>query len=673
MYSSLTPSKYQRIFAILVVFIFLINLVFAYALLPTQEAKAQIKLGVITSNPLLQSIQSAWKAIDGAWQAADKLLQKVTSASSATSSAIDMWGQAKKILREATRWAITQLLYKLLATVSNDIIKWINGGQQVMFVTNWNQYLEGAALKNGLNPTLDNYLGQGLMCQSYDAAIKQAFSAQPNFAQQISCPVQSSNNQWDTWLQQIQPSGNFYGSYLETLDKTLADEEKARRAAEDEAISGGGFIGAKDCKQWRVENLISGEVTTVNGKSPGDLSGGDLQATCTNNQIITPPSVLQHEISQTTDSGRQLVQQQIAAMTPHLELFGINLAPFMSSLFTSLINKMINMGLGSLTGVSATADDTYYYSQLSNGPDLVNESNWPSDITANSTLEVLPMARQLLMQQRLLKENLENELMPQLTRQRDILAQMKQLQQNILTALVDVAKESPCTLPTWASKQILSSQTTNGATVETIKVTAIGVGDITFTNTIATTDIGESISVQISQVNPEISDPDKDVRETQQLIADVSAAISTTENYIAAAEDYQTVYSANASLTGAGGAAAIPAAENRVETAWNAMIAAAQKTTNSSSANLGSLVDPTQAQNLNLDTQNMNLRVVEQAANLQSELSNPESSIYQQQSALQQKGTEAQAAVTTCQQYLLQLQEERRQRQEQETTNPFGF
>lgn len=670
---SVNNLYYKKSIACLFVLVFLANLVFAYGLLPAKEARAQ--MGAVSTLDFKQlALQQAWKAID-------QVLQKVTSSSSQTSAGIDMWGQAQTILRQTTSWMVTQLLYKLLAMVSNDIIKSINGGQQAQFVTNWRQYLEGAAIDNGRKPIIDQYLGRGLMCQSYDAAIKQAFEAQPNFSQQISCPMQSSNSQWNTWLQQIQPSGNFYGSYLQTLDKTLADEEKARRAAEDEAISGGGYIGAKNCAQWRVEDLTTGSISTVNGKSAGTLSANQ-KATCVSNQIITPPSLSQSLMAQTAGSGPQLLQQQIAAMTPNLSLAGMNMAPFLTSLFSSLVKKLIGNGLSGLTGVGTTAADTYYYSQLGNAPNLFNQQNWPTSDTADQTSEMLPLARQLLTQQRLLKENLENELMPQLTRQRDILAQMKQLQQNILTALVNIAKESLCTLPTWASKQILSSQTTGNTTIETIKVAAIGVGTLTFTNTIITTEIGESISTQISQTNPEITDTDADVVSNQQSIDDANAAIPTTQDYIATAEDYLDVYSQNANgiggtlgdtTTGASADAlqAIAEAEATLETAWNAMVIASQKVSGTSSTGFGSLTDTTKGQNLNMDTENLTLRAVERAANIQSDLNNPESTINQQLADLQQKGTEVQTAINTCQQYLLQLQIQRAK--EGEEQHPLMF
>jgi hypothetical protein len=665
------PFNRQKFFALFVVFIFSANLFFAYALLPAQIAEARGG-AVQTEDDSLIGIQQAWKAID-------QVLQKITSSSSQTSAGVDMWSQSQTILRQATSWMVVQLLYKLLAMVSNDIIKWINGGQQAQFVTNWRQYLEGAAIQNGLNPIVDQYLGRGLMCPSYDAAVKQIFSAPlglPTFGQSIACPTQSSTNEWDNWLNRIQPSGNFYGSYLQTLDRTLMDEEKARRDAEDEALSGNGYIGSKECKQWRIENLKDGSISMINGKSAGTLSA-DQKATCVNNQIITPPSLSQSLTAQTLGSGPQLLQQQIGAMTPFLSLAGINMAPFLTSLFSSLIHKLIGNGLSNLTGVGTTADDTYYYSQLNGAPNLFNLSNWSSGQTAEETTELLPLAIELLKRQRLLKESIENELMPQLTRQRDILAQMKQLQQNILTNSVEIAKNAPCALPTWASKQILNSQTNGDTTIQTIKVTAIGVGNITFTNTIASTTLGQIITVQITEANPEIADPDKDVTSAQQSLADVNAAIPATEAYIAAAEEYLDVYSKYAS--GIGGTVGhtttgsnpealqkIAEAESKMDAAWSAMIIAAQKVTGTSSTGLGSSFEAAEG-NLIEDTTNVIMRIVKQAADIKSSLEDPESSINKQLADLQQKGTEIQTAINTCQQYLLQLQ------QQQQTTNPFRF
>ncbi len=642
----------NRTISFLLIFVFAANLLGTFFFLPRQEAQALDSVIIIKNTDPLEAMYKTY----------DKFVQSGQFAEGTISAGVDVWDKALTIAKGLANLAIQQMLQRILMMITNDIIKWINGGGTPKFVSDWQGFLRDAA--NQAGATFLQTLGLGFLCQPFAAQLRLALMPVP-YQQMARCTLQdmgrnmqnffsnfASGGGWGTWLQVIQPQNNFYGALVLAQDEMNRQKLAAAQAAQNEALSGGGFLGAKKCDQCRVENLISGSAQTFSGidacdaqkKSAG--ASGDATFTCQHEIMQTPPSVVQYEAQKAIDSGRQLIQDQIANLTGNTDIMGIKIAPFISAILGALVNRVITGGLGMLTGVMGSNNSgstNYYYDAAAAGqgnfatPDQNQNAN--SQGTQLSGLEmaqnISATSPNLINAQGLLKDNLQNELLPQQQKNLDVLNSTNNVQTQTLQALKNIVAKN-CSLPSWVSSQILSD---NGTT-QVVKLTADGIGSITVARTLSSSGIGSSSSATVQEILPAIAPQAtamaNDVATTQQMISVLNDSVTVNKNGMAEADTFNNLYE-QASFN--------PTTEINKnldnETAkltdiYNAIITNAQKAADSQETDLSLLLAATNE---------------ESQAGIQDGQTAESSrdSLNSQLSAAQAKQSEAQTALATCQ------------------------
>lgn len=632
-------DDYRTPLAILLLFVFVSNLVFVFVLLPTKEAKAAYPVSIV--GDIFEALKAAWRALMAA-------ASKITAWATSFTAWIKGWEFWRTILGDIVKNLVLAILYKILAMVTNDIIRWINGGEEPRFISNWVGYLRNAAMDAG--GIFVQLLGFGFLCQPFQAQIQVAIrSASMPYQSYARCTLGSMganlgsffNNfagggGWNTWLQVIQPQNNFYGSYLMAQDEYYRRIYEAAEAAKNEGLASGGFVSPKKCEKCHVVNIETSEsmiFETAEGCGQARVDP-NYSFMCLKETIQTPGSIVQGTIQEAVNAPMKLIRETIASITGNLDdAVGLKITPFLQAIFAALINRLIGMGLGALTGIGANYEDDLYYYYLE---DPTIFPPLPHDPVAEIT-EDLPTARLLLDQQKLLLENLQDELLPAVEQKYAILQQIEQVQISALETLVEITKQPNCSLPSWATMQLLSSQTTSTSTIQTYRITATDIGNIVFKKTTVGGSFEfENISYEILATNPQTI-PVEELDETNQWIADVETAISSTQDYIAAAEDYLAIYEQTATSTATSTQEVLTAAEDRVRETHAKMIADAQKAANSSATDLYQLL---------MDTQSMSIQVVILAAEIQNSLS---SNTYQNQlQSMQSKLFETQSILNTC-------------------------
>lgn len=555
----------QKTISSVLLFVLCINMLFMFVLIPTKEARA------IPVEVIKDVITSLWEGIKQVYRTIDTALQDLQGVFSGITAGWAIWDKANSIAEDLITLAIQQLLYRILAMVTNDIIKWINGGGEPRFVQDWGAFLQEAVDQAGGD--FLSRLGAGFLCQPFAFQLRIAL-APVSYYQAARCTLSdmgrnmqnffnnfSAGGGWGTWLSVIQPQNNFYGSYLMAMDEKNREEAMEREKRLNEAMSGSGFIGAKKCVSGGLIDFDSGNmVETCSGataceemKKNMEGVSGRYEFKCTSEQIATPPSVLSNEINQAIDSGRALLQQQIAELTPELDIFGINLAPFFSAILSSVINRVIGEGLGALGGLmspDASASNNYgnyYYNQYMQGQDFLPTDNFQLATQSSPVSQaqaILASSPLLGRAQTLLLENLETQLLSQQQRNLDVLNSIKDIQVQTLNVLKDMVAND-CSLPYWVSSQIISES----GSQQIIKLTASGIGEITIKKTTATTDIGSSISVEVQETKPyaqqQINTLNQEIVATNQWISDTKDAIKSNNDALAKAQEFQDFYQGN--------------------------------------------------------------------------------------------------------------------------------
>lgn len=565
--------QFTKAISLALIFVMLCNICFVFILLPTKEAKA-IPVEVVVDSPMT----TVWEGLKTVYRAVDSVVQKITSVFSGISSAIDTWGKATKIAKDLVSLAIQQLLYRILAMVTNDIIGWINGGGTPRFVQDWEAFLKDAV--NEAGGDFLNTLSGGFLCKPFAFQIKLALMPVPYY-QAARCTLKdiganmqnffsnfSGGGGWGTWLQVAQPQNNFYGSYLMALTEKEKREALEREKREKEAMSGGGYLSAKKCMACAVTNLLSGSTQSFSGASECEAqkqaagSSGEAAFKCTNEQMMAPPSLLQYEVQQAVDSGRKLISDQIAALTPNVSILGVNLAPFFSAIFSALINRVITQGLGALGGLmssDSSPDNNYenvYYNDYISGGNILPEADDITTISIGAAgveqAELIQSSAPYVIDAaKLLKENLEEQVLVQQLKNLDVLKSIKNTQIQTLNLSKDLLINN-CPLPSWIISETISSSSDDNGTTEIIRLSAANIGEITVKKITSASGIGAAVSAETQEIKPavqqELTDMEASIEKTNQRIAAAENAIIASEKAIGGAEEFQDFYEQKAGL-----------------------------------------------------------------------------------------------------------------------------
>ena len=234
---------------------------------------------------------------------------------------------------------IETLKKQILDMIVNQIVDWISGGGRPKFVTDWGGLLDNA-VNVAVGRTIEE-IGAGFLCEPFNLQVRLSLLPVQTFGEQITCTLDEvvaniqnfyddfRNGGWLAYSATVQPQNNIYGALYLSWDRELANIARDVEAAENEAISSGGFLSQKECEEeygpWPA------------GGAPPDLDGdgaeGDDPNRCT---IITPG-----------DAVGALASKAIAADIEYL-IEADDLEAYISAIVNALINRVITEGVGLL-------------------------------------------------------------------------------------------------------------------------------------------------------------------------------------------------------------------------------------------------------------------------------------------------------------------------------------
>lgn len=161
-----------------------------------------------------------------------------------------------------TAWAIFRK--QMIDYMTDELVKWIQGGGDPKFITDWEGFLTEVADEAG-GKILEDITGPEFMaglCQP-DWAIKIRIGLQkpPKFATKARCTISDigvnfddfmdnfENGGWKGWLSVSEAQNNPYGVYMLAFNEKLNKEARAKLGAENEVKTGSGFLSDKVCVQ----------------------------------------------------------------------------------------------------------------------------------------------------------------------------------------------------------------------------------------------------------------------------------------------------------------------------------------------------------------------------------------------------------------------------------------
>jgi len=264
-------------------------------------------------------------------------------------------------LKELTHQALQIALQQILSMMTNDIVNWIQGGGEPRFITDWQGFLRDAA-DNAGGAFVDQYLGVGNFCPSFDVDIKIALQSTPTFQEQVKCPLSEigvnaedfyddfDQGGWDAWFALNQPGGNFYSGFLIAYEEKLAREIEAREMAEAEAIANRGFLSDKVCTEGYMVDGSGQIIGSCNNRTSCDVIKDQVGFACEKATTIMPGSAISDVAGRTIDREVDLLTQQIADLTDSMGVFG----PYITAIGNALINRVMDEGLSFVSSIGPT-------------------------------------------------------------------------------------------------------------------------------------------------------------------------------------------------------------------------------------------------------------------------------------------------------------------------------
>ncbi len=296
------------------------------------------------------------------FQAASLVIQAKTS--------VTTWGNLlRRIMEWARKFATEVLKQKLVNTIQQKIVGWLQGKGSPLFVTTWTTLLTNAfrSAAGGaigqITPTLcPSFSGlvssqlrnifRGASAVTGGTSLSGAFTTQCSLGQSVGS-IQNfyndfkSGGSWNGYAALFQQNNNPFGALIEAHDQTARVAAQAVKAKENKAIAGQGYVGTAVC-----DNGFSLTGDCPNGEEP---------------HTTTPGSTASNISSHGTKA-------QIDRIVNAQDVFGL-----ITGLASSYLTKLIDSGVSGLTSITSSSLDQSRITDSATTPTVTPTSNSSCD------------------------------------------------------------------------------------------------------------------------------------------------------------------------------------------------------------------------------------------------------------------------------------------------------
>jgi hypothetical protein len=238
-------------------------------------------------------------------------VQAVQGQSAGNTAAINAKSDQQACEDFVNKVALATLKKRLIDTMTDEIITWINGGGSPKFITNFSQDVFQPALNQAVGDTVQQILPS--LCSPFTFKINLELSAPQTLSQPSSCTLNSIvanfndfRNNFNSggiigYNELLQPQNNPYGVDIITQDALYNNFQQVTAQNVLQTQVNVGFKSPELCKNWVVVNNQNHQILTT----PKDIKNGDNSYNDPNN----PPPMNDSTLSQAgfnTQSRRNL-------------------------------------------------------------------------------------------------------------------------------------------------------------------------------------------------------------------------------------------------------------------------------------------------------------------------------------------------------------------------------
>ncbi len=442
----------------LILSICMIGLITGPALFYPKKAQAICPISIATSAPDSQqtAAQTGWESLKSAFRSGN-LTNTLTTASELVAA------NAGEIAKWTAGVLLNMMIHQLLAQITNDIVNWIENGQEPRFMSEgFGGYLEDA-FDNAAGNFIDQMLGVGLFCEPFDLDLKLALLDVPTFDAQAECTLSEmvdnidnfyedfDEGGWKGWIELSKPQNNFYGSIILAQDELNSIVVQTERNIDMESKDG--WLPARDCVWYDAEGSVVQKISNVRGVPalPSACKGGWTQTDGITKpcnlkcETWTPADTISETANKTVNNWMDTMNEKIAGATANAGPYQV----YLQAVAGALMNRIMKEGVGLL---KAEDEKVPGYGDLGAAADIPQTSD-PQTAEQNKI-----DAAALFSQFSSLEQNITNQLLNEQSTNLAVMESIPTAYQDILPDL-DLVINTCSTTPyssyaTWAQTAI---------------------------------------------------------------------------------------------------------------------------------------------------------------------------------------------------------------------------
>jgi len=287
----------------------------------------------------------------------------------------------------------------ILDWITDETVRWVQGGGSPQFVTNWHSFLRDA-----FNVGIDEVIREtnsASLCPSFKLQVQRSLSPTGGpllptggpplptggrFQQRIECTLENiedfyqdfSNGGWTAYNEMWLPQNNYYGTMLMIHDEMLARAAARKEAAQNEALAGKGFLSVKKCEGGQdQESFCDAQCAHLEDADQDECFNNCMDVQLTDSELCdatggkmviqTPGDIVGSAVSKAVTSDSD---------------WAANIKSWVAAIINAVINRLIKEGLALMKGSDEPQTAGYgdFNPYGDNDPNKNNKKDYISDI-----------------------------------------------------------------------------------------------------------------------------------------------------------------------------------------------------------------------------------------------------------------------------------------------------
>lgn len=322
------------------------------------KAQTSLGTGIATNVPVVD--QAVFDMVGANYQTGLIIAQSVNALAAKNNN-----DQALNKSKDCIRDVVAKILIDWLV---DQTVRWIQGGGEPKFITNWENFLQDA-VNVGVGEVAYR-TNAAFLCSPFKLQVRASLGI-GTFEQRINCTLDKivgnidnfyndfRNGGWLAYTQSFQPQNNYYGTMLNVYDQMVVQSAASRQAAQNQGLASKGFLSTTRCKGGGISQQ---SYLTLPENDAARYKKDTLGNYCPQNQMeaLTPGSIV-----------GEAAANAINADTT----WASNIKSWVAALVNAIIGRLINEGLGYMKGsTQSSGGDFDPYGNYGGGHKNANKS-----------------------------------------------------------------------------------------------------------------------------------------------------------------------------------------------------------------------------------------------------------------------------------------------------------